>query len=55
MGKGSLLATSFDLSTNLDTRPVARQLLYSLQEYARGDKFRPAQALSLEELDQLLQ
>jgi hypothetical protein len=55
VGKGSLLVTSFDLSTNLDTRPVARQLLYSLQEYARGDKFHPAQALSLEELDKLLQ
>jgi hypothetical protein len=55
IGKGSLLATSFDLSTNLDTRPVARQLLHSLQEYARGDKFHPVQSLSIEELDKLLQ
>jgi hypothetical protein len=53
VGKGSLLATSFDLSTSLDTRPVARQLLYSLQEYARSDKFHPAQALSLDDLDKL--
>ena len=55
VGKGSLLATSFDLSTNLDTRPVARQLLHSLQEYVRGDRFHPAQPLSLDELDKLLQ
>jgi hypothetical protein len=54
VGKGSLLATSFDLSTNLDTRPVARQLLHSLQEYVRGDKFHPAQPLSLDDLDKLL-
>src|ERR1035441_9367073 len=49
------LPVAFDLSADLDARPVARQLLYSLQEYARSDKFRPAQALSLEELDKLLQ
>jgi hypothetical protein len=55
VGPGSLLATSFDLTTNLDTRPVARQLLYSLQEYARGDRFHPSQALSLDQLDKLLQ
>jgi plasmid stabilization system protein ParE len=55
VGKGSLLATSFDLSTNLDTRPVARQLLHSLQEYVRGDRFHPSQPLSLDELDKLLQ
>jgi hypothetical protein len=53
VGQGSLLATSFDLSTNLDTHPVARQLLYSLQEYARGDRFHPAQPLSTDELDKL--
>ncbi|MCX6627247.1 MAG: hypothetical protein NTW28_06420, partial [Candidatus Solibacter sp.] len=54
VGTGRLLATSFDLSTNLDTRPVARQLLHSLQEYARSDGFRPAQPLSLDDLDKLL-
>ena len=54
VGKGSLLATSFDLSTDLDTRPVARQMLYSLQEYARGDRFHPAHALSIEDLEKLL-
>jgi Glycosyl hydrolases family 2, sugar binding domain/Glycosyl hydrolases family 2, TIM barrel domain len=54
VGQGSLLVTSFDLSTNLDTRPVARQLLHSLQEYARGDRFHPSQAFSIDELDKLL-
>jgi hypothetical protein len=53
VGPGSLLATSFDLSANLDTRPVARQLLHSLQEYVRSDRFRPLQPLSIDELDKL--
>jgi hypothetical protein len=54
VGPGSLLATSFDLSTSLDTRPVARQMLHSLQEYARGERFHPTQELSLEELEKVL-
>jgi hypothetical protein len=47
VGKGKLLAVSFDLTTALDQRPVARQLLHSLLDYAASDRFAPKQTLSL--------
>jgi len=47
VGKGKLLAVSFDLTTALDQRPVARQLLRSLLDYAASDRFAPKQTLSL--------
>jgi hypothetical protein len=50
-GKGSLLAVSFDLITDLDHRPVARQLLRSLLDYAAGDKFHPRQSLTVPEIE----
>ncbi len=51
VGKGKLLAVSFDLSTNLDQRPVARQLLRSLLDYAAGEKFQPRQSLTIPEVE----
>jgi hypothetical protein len=48
VGKGRLLATSLDLTRDLEARPAARQLLYSLQKYAAGESFRPGQELSAE-------
>ncbi|MGO9260924.1 MAG: sugar-binding domain-containing protein [Bryobacteraceae bacterium] len=50
VGKGKLLAVSFDLSTALDQRPVARQLLRSLLDYAASDRFVPRQTLSLSDI-----
>ena len=45
MGKGRLLICSADLSTNLNERPVARQLLYSFLTYLGGETFEPAAEL----------
>jgi hypothetical protein len=53
VGKGRLLATSLDLTRDLAHRPAARQLLYSLQQYAAGDRFAPAQELTAEALEKL--
>ncbi len=50
VGKGKLLAVSFDLTTALDQRPVARQLLHSLLDYAASDRFAPRQALALSDI-----
>jgi hypothetical protein len=50
VGKGKLLAVSFDLSIALDQRPVARQLLRSLLDYAASDRFAPQQTLSLSDI-----
>jgi hypothetical protein len=50
VGNGKLLATSFDLS---DPRPVPRQLLHSLLEYAAGPQFHPSEELPMAELEKL--
>ncbi len=53
-GKGKVLATSFDLTSALDQRPVARQLLHSLLAYARSAEFQPRETVSMEEIARLL-
>ena len=41
VGKGKLLVSGIDLHTDLERRPEARQLLYSLKKYISSDKFNP--------------
>ncbi|MFT3827249.1 MAG: beta-glucuronidase [Chitinophagaceae bacterium] len=48
VGGGKLLICSADLKNNLDKRPAARQLLYSLQKYVASDKFNPQQIITIE-------
>ncbi|MBN1844627.1 MAG: discoidin domain-containing protein [Sedimentisphaerales bacterium] len=55
VGKGRLLACSMDLRTDLDNRPVARQMLHSLRAYLRSETFRPQFALEIPQLQSLLQ
>lgn len=38
---GKLLMCSIDLKTNLENRPVARQMLYSIKKYMLSDQFDP--------------
>jgi hypothetical protein len=38
---GKLIVCSADLKNNLDKRPVARQLLYSIMKYMDSDAFKP--------------
>ena len=40
--KGRLLLTTMDISSRLDSRPVARQLRYSILKYMQGKDFKPA-------------
>jgi len=42
VGKGKLIMTSIDLSTNLEERPVAECLYRSIIKYMQSDKFQPA-------------
>ena len=42
VGKGKLLISSIDLCTNLEQRPVARQLLYSILNYMNDTQFNPS-------------
>jgi hypothetical protein len=41
VGKGKLMVCSADLQNNLNERPAAKQLLYSLTKYMLSDKFNP--------------
>jgi len=41
VGKGKLMVCSADLQSNLNERPVARQLLYSITKYMLSEKFNP--------------
>jgi hypothetical protein len=55
VGTGKLLLSSIDLTNNLDTRPVARQLLHSLQTYMASDKFNPSVSLTEAQLRSIVQ
>lgn len=52
-GRGKLLATSFDLVSNLQNRLAARQLRASLVRYAESPEFDPKIELELKYLDSL--
>ena len=47
VGKGKLLLCSVDLKNNLNERPAARQLLYSLKKYVESKAFNPAASVDL--------
>jgi len=53
VGKGKLLACSCDLVSDLDNRPVARQMRHSLLTYMVGPQFDPKYAMTPEQLAEL--
>lgn len=53
-GQGKLIISSIDLSHNLDKRPAASQLRYSLEQYMNSDAFNPAVELSYKQLEYLI-
>ena len=53
VGKGKILISGIDLTTDLDKRPEAQQLLFSLKKYISGGKFNPKVALQPENLKAL--
>lgn len=50
VGEGRLMVCSIDLTTDLDKRPAARQLLRSLTSYMATTAFQPRQNLTFDEL-----
>lgn len=54
-GDGKLLVCSSDLMKSLNSRPVARQLRYSLLKYMESDKFNPQEEVSFEKIKKALQ
>lgn len=53
VGNGRLILCSFDISSDLKNRPVARQLKYSLLNYMNTKAFNPTVALSVDEVKTL--
>lgn len=43
VGNGKIIIASCDLSTDLENRPVARQMLFSLLNYMKSAKFNPSE------------
>ncbi len=54
VGGGRLLVCSIDLRSNLDGRPVARQMLQSLLRYMAGPRFRPGHSVDIRRVRGLL-
>ena len=55
VGKGKILVSSLDLVSDLDKRPVARQLKRSLLEYMSSPRFAPANEMEAGLLQSLLE
>ncbi|WP_299664594.1 sugar-binding domain-containing protein [uncultured Polaribacter sp.] len=53
IGEGKLLFSSIDLISNLEKRPVAKQLRYSLLEYMVSDEFAPLKSLKAKDLENI--
>jgi hypothetical protein len=53
-GKGKLIISAIDLSHNLDKRPAARQLRYSLEQYMGSSTFNPVVELTREQIGYLI-
>ena len=53
IGRGSLLFSAIDLKDQMNERPVARQLLYSLKKYISSKGFAPSMELQIEDVDQI--
>ena len=50
VGNGSLVFSSIDLISNLDKRPVARQLRHSLLQYINSEAFLPSKSVTIDDL-----
>ena len=55
VGEGKLLVCSIDLKSDLEKRPAAKQLRYSLLEYANSNEFNPPISIDAESLTNVLQ
>lgn len=54
IGNGKLLISGIDFHQDMESRPAARQLLYSLKQYMKSDAFSPGIDVSVETINQLI-
>ena len=55
VGKGRILVSGIDLTTDFEKRPEAQQLLFSLKKYMTGTNFNPGVILEPEQVKKLIQ
>jgi len=53
VGKGKILVSGIDLALDIDKRPEAQQLLFSLKKYVAGSGFNPTVKLSIDNIKSL--
>jgi hypothetical protein len=53
VGKGKILVSGIDLTSDPDKRPEAQQLLFSLKKYMVGEKFNPIVEIAVEQIRKL--
>jgi len=51
---GKILISGIDLTSDLDKRPEAQQLLFSLKKYMTGEKFIPKEEISVDQISNLI-
>jgi len=54
VGKGKILVSGIDFTMDLDKRPEAKQLLFSLKQYMAGSQFNPKVDLGVDKLNGLI-
>jgi hypothetical protein len=54
VGKGKLMVSGIDLQSDLEKRPEAQQLLYSLKKYMAGNQFNPEVEVPFEKIRLLI-
>jgi hypothetical protein len=54
VGKGKILVSGIDFTMDLDRRPEAKQLLFSLKQYMAGSQFNPKVDLGVDKLNGLI-
>ena len=53
-GNGKIMVTGIDFLNNIQSRPEAEQLLYSLKKYMAGEQFNPVAKLEINDLKKLV-
>lgn len=54
VGKGKLLVSGIDFHQDMEHRPAARQLLYSLGQYMQSEDFNPAVSLTAQDIRKMM-
>jgi hypothetical protein len=55
VGNGKLMMCSIDLTSDLNNRPVAKQLFNSIIKYMRSDDFQPNSKLAMDVIEELFE